>query len=481
MNIGIVRYFLGWVLNIEAFLMLLPCVTAVVYKDHTGIYFLIVMIMCWFLGWLAVHRKPKNTVFYAREGFVTVALSWVLLSFFGALPFWISGEIPSLVDAVFETISGFTTTGASILNNVEGLSYSMLMWRSFTHWVGGMGVLVFLLAILPLAGGGYSMHIMRAESPGPSVGKLVPKVKATAKILYVIYFSMTVLQVVLLLFGGRPLFDALTTSFGTAGTGGFGIKNNSIAFYDSYYLQGVITVFMILFGINFNVYYLFLIKRPKEALKSEEARTYLGIILVSTLLIAWNVRGYFPTIFDAIHHAAFQVGSIITTTGFSTVDFDQWPQFSKTILIWLMFIGACAGSTGGGMKVSRIIIWIKETKKELSSLIHPRSVKVMKLDGKTVEHNVVRSANAYFIVYMLIFAGSVLLVSLNELDFNTTFTAVAATFNNIGPGMGGVGPMSNFSELSVMSKLVLMFDMLAGRLEIFPMLLLFSPGTWRKQ
>ena len=481
MNIGIVRYFLGWVLNIEAFLMLLPCVTAVVYKDHTGIYFLIVMIMCWFLGWLAVHRKPKNTVFYAREGFVTVALSWVLLSFFGALPFWISGEIPSLVDAVFETISGFTTTGASILNNVEGLSYSMLMWRSFTHWVGGMGVLVFLLAILPLAGGGYSMHIMRAESPGPSVGKLVPKVKATAKILYVIYFSMTVIQVVLLLAGGMPLFDALTTSFGTAGTGGFGIKNNSIAFYDSYYLQGVITVFMILFGINFNVYYLFLIKRPKEALKSEEVRTYLGIILVSTLLIAWNVRGYFPTIFDAVHHAAFQVGSIITTTGFSTVDFDQWPQFSKTILIWLMFIGACAGSTGGGMKVSRIIIWIKETKKELSSLIHPRSVKVMKLDGKSVEHNVVRSANAYFIVYMLIFAGSVLLVSLDEFDFNTTFTAVAATFNNIGPGMGGVGPMSNFSGLSVMSKLVLMFDMLAGRLEIFPMLLLFSPGTWRKQ
>lgn len=481
MNIGIVRYFLGWVLNIEAFLMLLPCVTAVVYKDHTGIYFLIVMIMCWFLGWLAVHRKPKNTVFYAREGFVTVALSWVLLSFFGALPFWISGEIPSLVDAVFETISGFTTTGASILNNVEGLSYSMLMWRSFTHWVGGMGVLVFLLAILPLAGGGYSMHIMRAESPGPSVGKLVPKVKATAKILYVIYFSMTVIQVVLLLVGGMPLFDALTTSFGTAGTGGFGIKNNSIAFYDSYYLQGVITVFMILFGINFNVYYLFLIKRPKEALKSEEVRTYLGIILVSTLLIAWNVRGYFPTIFDAVHHAAFQVGSIITTTGFSTVDFDQWPQFSKTILIWLMFIGACAGSTGGGMKVSRIIIWIKETKKELSSLIHPRSVKVMKLDGKSVEHNVVRSANAYFIVYMLIFAGSVLLVSLDEFDFNTTFTAVAATFNNIGPGMGGVGPMSNFSGLSVMSKLVLMFDMLAGRLEIFPMLLLFSPGTWRKQ
>lgn len=481
MNIGIVRYFLGWVLNIEAFLMLLPCATAVVYQDHTGIYFLIVMIMCWFLGWLAVHRKPKNTVFYAREGFVTVALSWVLLSFFGALPFWISGEIPSLADAVFETISGFTTTGASILNNVEGLSQSMLMWRSFTHWVGGMGVLVFLLAILPLAGGGYSMHIMRAESPGPSVGKLVPKVKATAKLLYLIYFSMTVIEVILLLAGKMPLFDALTTGFGTAGTGGFGIKNNSIAFYDSYYLQGVITIFMILFGINFNVYYLFLFKRPKEALKSEEARTYLGIILVSTLLIAWNVRSFFPTLFDAFHHAAFQVASIITTTGFSTVDFDVWPQFSKTILIWLMFIGACAGSTGGGMKVSRFIIWIKETLKELASLIHPRSVKVMKLEGKPIEHNIVRSANAYFIVYILIFSSSVLLVSLDEFDFNTTFTAVAATFNNIGPGMGGVGPASNFSEFSVMSKLVLMFDMLAGRLEIFPMLLLFSPGTWRKQ
>lgn len=481
MNTKIVRYFLGWVLNIEAFLMLLPCITAIIYKDHTGIYFLIVMIMCWFIGWLAVHKKPENTVFYAREGFVTVALSWVLLSFFGALPFWISGEIPSLVNAVFETISGFTTTGASILNNVEGLSHSMLMWRSFTHWVGGMGVLVFLLAILPLAGGGYSMHIMRAESPGPSVGKLVPKVKATAKLLYLIYFSMTVLEMVLLLVGGMSFFDALTTSLGTAGTGGFGIKNNSIAFYDSYYLQGVITVFMILFGINFNVYYLFWTKRPKEALKSEEARTYLGIILVSTLLIAWNVRGYFPTLFDAVHHAAFQVGSIITTTGFSTVDFDQWPQFSKTILIWLMFIGACAGSTGGGMKVSRIIIWLKETLKELASLIHPRSVKAVKLEGKPMEHNVVRSANAFFIVYMFIFAVSILLVSLDEFDFTTTFTAVAATFNNIGPGLGVVGPMGNFSEFSVMSKLVLMFDMLAGRLEIFPMLLLFTPGTWRKR
>ena len=480
MNIGIVRYFLGWVLNIEAFLMLLPCVTAALYRDHNGVYFLIVMAICWFIGLIFVRKKPFNTVFYAREGFVTVALSWVLLSFFGALPFWLSGEIPSLTNAVFETISGFTTTGASRFTNVEGLSHSMLMWRSFTHWIGGMGILVFLLAVLPLVGSGYSMHIMRAESPGPAVGKLVPKVKTTAKILYIIYFSMTVIQVILLLAGGMPLFDALTTSFGTAGTGGFGIKNNSIAFYDSYYLQGVITVFMILFGINFNVYYLFLIKKPKEALRSEEARIYLGIILVSTVLIAWNVRGYFPSLFSAFHHAAFQVGSIITTTGFSTVDFEQWPQFSKTILIWLMFIGACAGSTGGGMKVSRIMIWVKETRKELASLIHPRSVKVMKLEGKAIEHNVARSANAFFIVYVLIFAVSVLIVSLDNFDFTTTFTAVAATFNNIGPGLGNVGPMGNFSGLSGLSKTVLMFDMLAGRLEIFPMLLLFSPGTWRK-
>ena len=324
------------------------------------------------------------------------------------------------------------------------------------------------------------MHLMRAESPGPSVGKLTPKVKNTAKILYVIYLVMTIIQVVLLLLGGMPLFDSLATSFGTAGTGGFGIKNNSIAYYDSYYLQGVITVFMILFGVNFNVYYLFSIGHFKEGIRCEEARVYLGIILVSALCITWNIRDMFPTLFDAFHHAAFQVATIITTTGFSTVDFDQWPQFSKTILIGLMLIGACAGSTGGGMKVSRIIIWVKETKKEISSLLHPRSVKVLKMEGKAIEHNVVRSVNAYFIAYFLIFALSVLTVSLDNFDFTTTFTAVAATFNNIGPGLAGVGPMSNFSQMSFLSKYVLMFDMLAGRLEIFPMLLLFTPSTWKR-
>lgn len=479
MNLKIVFYYMGWVLNIEAVLMLLPCMVSLIYGDGILRYFLIPMVMCLIIGWFATHRKPGDAVLYAREGFLVVSLTWVMLSFFGALPFWLSRQIPSLTDALFETISGFTTTGASILNDVEALSPSLLMWRSFTHWVGGMGILVFMLAILPLAGGGYNMHLMRAESPGPSVGKMTPKLRTTAKILYVIYLVMTVIQILLLLAGGMPFFDSLATSFGTAGTGGFGIKNSSIAYYDSYYLQGVITVFMILFGVNFNVYYLFLIRKFKEGFLCEEARVYLGIIAFSVICITWNVKGMFPTLFDAFHHTAFQVASIITTTGFSTVDFDQWPQFSKCILVGLMLIGACAGSTGGGMKVSRIVIWVKEAKKELLSLIHPRSIKVLKMEGKAIGDDVVRSANAYFIVYFLIFAGSVLLVSLDNFDFTTTFTAVAATFNNIGPGLGAVGPVSNFSELSVLSKFVLMFDMLAGRLEIFPMLLLFAPSTWK--
>ena len=480
MNIGIIFYFLGWVLIIEAVLMLLPCAVSVIYGDGCLLFFLAVMAVCLAIGWITSHKRPKNSVFYAREGFVAVALIWVVLSFFGALPFWLSGQIPSLTDALFETISGFTTTGASILNNVEGLSPSMLMWRSFTHWVGGMGVLVFVLAIMPLAGGGYAMHIMRAESPGPSVGKLTPKIKTTAKILYVIYLAMTLIQVVLLLLGGMPLFDALATSFGTAGTGGFGIKNSSIAYYDSYYLQGVVTVFMILFGINFNVYYLILVKRFKDACSCEEARVYLGIIAVSVALITLNVRGSFESLFQAFHHTAFQVGSIITTTGFSTVDFDAWPQFSKSILIGLMFVGACAGSTGGGMKVSRIIIWLKSVRNELLALIHPRSVRVLRLEKKSLDTGVIRSVNNYFIAYFFIFAASVLVVSLDNFDFTTCFTAVAATFNNIGPGMEAVGPMCNFAQLSAASKYVLMFDMLAGRLEIFPMLILFSPATWRK-
>lgn len=479
MNKKVIIYLLGWILNIEAVFMLLPCIVAAIYKEKSGLWFLAVLAVCGALGLLLTRKKPENMVFFAKEGFVSVSLSWIVLSFFGALPFYLSGEIPVFEDAMFEIISGFTTTGASVLPDVEALSHCMLMWRSFTHWIGGMGVLVFILSILPLAGG-YNMYIMKAESPGPSVGKLVPKVRSTAKILYGIYLFMTVIEVILLLLGGMSLFDSLATSFGTAGTGGFGIKNNSIAFYDSYYLQGVITVFMILFGVNFNVYYLFLIHRPKDALKSEEARAYLGIIGAAVLLITWNIRGSFGSLFAAFHHAAFQVASVITTTGFSTVDFDLWPEFSKGVLVILMFIGACAGSTGGGIKVSRIVVLAKSVKKELASLIHPRSIKVLKLEGKPVEHNVLRSINTFIAAYLLIFAASMLIISLDNFDFTTNFTAVAATFNNIGPGLGGVGPTQNFSAFSPLSKYVMMFDMLAGRLEIFPMLLFLAPSTWKK-
>lgn len=470
MNLKIVFYYLGWVLNIEAVLMLLPCAVSLIYGDGMLPYFLVTMVICTVIGFMTAHKKPADTVFYAREGFLTVALTWVMLSFFGALPFWFSRQIPSLVDAMFETISGFTTTGASILSDVEALSPSLLMWRSFTHWVGGMGVLVFVLAILPLVGGGYSMYLMRAESPGPSVGKLTPKVKNTAKILYLIYLVMTVLQMILLLIGGMPLFDSLATSFGTAGTGGFGIWNDSIAHYNSYYLQGVITVFMILFGVNFNVYYLLSIRKWKEALQCDEARVYFGIIACSILVITINIRAMFPTLFDAFHHAAFQVGTIITTTGFSTVDFDKWPELSKTILVGLMLVGACAGSTGGGMKVSRLCIMAKTVMKELAFIIHPRNVRKTRFEGKTVEHEVLRSINVFLVAYLGIFVLSVMLISLDNFDFATNFTAVAATLNNIGPGLAKVGPTQNFGIYSNFSKLVLAFDMLAGRLEIFPML-----------
>ncbi|MDR7814058.1 MULTISPECIES: TrkH family potassium uptake protein [Lacrimispora] len=478
MNKKVIIYLMGWILNIEAVFMLLPCVTALIYRETSGYWFLAVMAVCGGIGIILTRKKPENMVFFAKEGFVSVALSWIVLSFFGAMPFYLSGEIPRFEDAMFEVISGFTTTGSSILTDVESLSQCMIMWRSFTHWIGGMGVLVFILSLLPLSGG-YNMYIMKAESPGPSVGKLVPRVRSTAKILYTIYLFMTVLQIILLLIGGMPLFDSLAISFGTAGTGGFGIKNSSMAFYDSYYLQGVVTVFMILFGINFNVYHLLLTRHPKEAFRCEEARAYLGIIAASVLFITFNIRGSFGSLFSAFHHAAFQVASIITTTGYSTVDFDLWPEFSKGILVALMFIGACAGSTGGGFKVSRVVILLKAVKKELGSLIHPRSVKVLKLDGKPIEHNVLRSINTFLCAYIVIFTFSVLIVSLDNFDFATNFTAVAATFNNIGPGLAGAGPLQNFSKFSALSKYVMMFDMLAGRLEVFPLLLIFAPSTWK--
>ncbi len=479
MNRKMIFYILSWVLRIEAILMLLPIITAVIYREREIRFFVITAIACAIFAILISPKRPKDMKLYTREGFVSVALSWVLLSVFGCLPFFISGEIPHFVDALFETVSGFTTTGASILDNVEGLSHCMLLWRSFTHWIGGMGVLVFVLAVLPTSGAD-NIHIMRAESPGPSVGKLVPKVRSTAKILYIIYLIMTIVEFVLLVCGGMPVFDSICISFGTAGTGGFAVKNTGLADY-TFYQQMITTIFMILFGVNFNVYFLFYARKPKDALKSEEARSYLLILFAAAILITWNVRGYFSSIFESFHHSLFQVASIMTTTGFSTFDFDAWPSFAKAILVLLMFIGACAGSTGGGIKVSRVAILVKTVLKEMSSMIHPNSVKIIKWEGKPIEHNVLRSINTYLATFILIFVTSLLIVSFDNFDLITSFTAVAATFNNIGPGLAIVGPTRNFADFGILSKCVLIFDMLAGRLELFPMILLFSVRTWRKQ
>ncbi len=480
MNYSVIRYILGQVLKFEAGFLLLPCIVAVIYREREGFAFLIVAAMCALAGYLATHRKPKEMQYYAREGFLVVALSWIILSLFGALPFVINGDIPNYVDALFETISGFTTTGASILSDVEALSYSSLFWRSFTHWIGGMGVIVFLLAILPMTGG-YNMHLMRAESPGPSVGKLVPKVRDTAKILYAIYIGITLLELVLLLFAKMPFFDAICTTFGTAGTGGFGIKNSSMADYSTL-IQGIVTVFMILFGVNFNVYFILLLgkkKNKKDFFKSEEVRAYFLIIAVVIGIITYNIRGLYDTLFQAFHHAAFQVGSIITTTGFATADFNLWPQLSKTLFVMIMFCGACAGSTGGGIKVSRILILLKTVKQEMGYFIHPRSVKTIKLDGKPLQKETVRDVSAFLVTYVIIFGFSMIILAFDELDLVTNFTAVTATINNIGPGLEIVGPTGNYSIFSVWGKFVLMFDMLAGRLELYPLLLLFAPSAWK--
>lgn len=477
MNSSIIRYILGGVLKIEGILMLLPCLVAIIYGEREGFCYLFVAVSCIVLGFLMTFWKPRNQVFYLKEGCVATALSWILMSLMGCLPFWISGEIPSFTDALFETISGFTTTGASILSDVEALSHSALFWRSFTHWIGGMGVLVFLLAVIPLSGGS-NINLMRAESPGPSVGKLVPKVRYTARILYIIYLGMTVLEILFLIVGKMPVFDALTITFGTAGTGGFGIKNDSIAGY-SPYLQWVVTIFMILFGINFNAYYLILFRKFKKAFSMEEVRYYFIIIFVSVGVICYNILDSAAGIFDALTQASFQVASIMTSTGFSTVDFNLWNETSKTILVILMFIGACAGSTGGGIKVSRIVMLGKTVIKELNSYIHPKSIQKIYFEGKPVEHDVLRSINVYFVMFIVIFTGSVLAVSFEGRDLITNFTAVIATLNNIGPGLELVGPTNNFGLFSPFSKYVLMFDMLAGRLELFPLLILFHPAIWK--
>lgn len=478
MNYRVVAYILGWVLNIEAGLMMLPFIVAIIYGEiNKGMSFVWVALGSVLVGTLLVIKKPKDTNFYLKEGFVTVALSWIMMSVVGALPFVINGDIPHFVDAFFETVSGFTTTGASILSDVEALAQCSLFWRSFTHWIGGMGVLVFLLAIIPMAGGTH-MNLMKAESPGPSVGKIVPKVKNNAIFLYGIYVALTVIMVIFLIAGGMSLFESLCTAFGTAGTGGFGIRNDSLVSV-SPYIQWVVTIFMILFGVNFGVYFLIVTGRFKQALKHEEARAYLAIIFVAAAIMFIDLRDIIKVTGEAIRHIFFQIGSIITTTGFSSTDFDMWPETSRTILVLLMFIGACAGSTGGGIKVARIVILFKTFVKEIISFLHPRSVKKVKIEGKVVEHETLRATNVYFATFMLLFVSSILLISFEGYDMVTNFTAVAATINNIGPGLSMVGPTGNFAFFSDFSKLVLCFDMLAGRLELFPLLLLFCPSVWK--
>lgn len=478
MNYSAVKYILSYVLMIEGALLLFPFIVGVLYMEQKSVWYLLVAVICIVLGVLGTRHKPKNAMFYFKEGCLATAASWITLSIFGSLPLILTGEYPSYVDALFEIVSGFTTTGATVLSDVECLCHATLFWRAFTHWIGGMGVLVFLLMIIPMSGGS-NMNLMRAESPGPSVSKLVPRVRDTAKILYGIYLAITILGVIALCLCGMPLFDSLCTTFGSVGTGGFGIKNSSIGGY-SPLIQNAVTVLMILSGVNYTIYFCLLSKQFKEAFSIEEVRWYFVIILVSALTIAWNVRPLYATLGETLRHSFFQVGTIITTTGFATTDFNMWPQLSKTILLLLMMIGACAGSTGGGMKVSRVLILFKAIRKELSMMIHPRMVKKIKMDGHNLSHETLRSTNVYMTAYFIVLFVSLLIVCLDEYDLSTNFTAVLATLNNIGPGLELVGPTQNFALFSPLSKCVLMFDMLAGRLELFPMLVILLPSCWKK-
>lgn len=479
MNKKMIIFTLGKLLQITGLLMYIPVVVALIYQEIEGISFAIVGALIFGLGTIISYKHPVKKNIYAREGFVIVALSWILISIFGALPFCLTGEIPSFINAFFEMVSGFTTTGSSILSDVEALSHASLFWRSFSHWLGGMGILVFVIAFIPISSG-RSLHILRAEVPGPVVGKLVSKIRLTARILYLIYAILTLVETALLMFGGMPLFDSLLNSFGTAGTGGFAIKNASIAAYDSVYVDTVITVFMILFGINFNLIYFVIIGKVKEVFKSEELRYYFFIIIGATILITINILPMYESILAALRYSSFTVGSIITTTGFVTADYGKWPMFSQMIIIILMFVGACSGSTGGGMKVSRIVIYLKNAKKELKHLLHPHSIQTVEFEKQSIDDHVIANIHSYLVLYLVIFALSLLILTIYNLDFKSAFSAVATCLNNVGPGFDVVGPVSNFSSLSDISKLVLTFDMLAGRLEIFPILLLFAPSQWRK-
>ena len=482
MNYKMIRYVLGWIFLFEAAFLLVPFITSLVYRESIVAIYPFSVAVSLSIGGLLLYRKPKNTALYPKEGFVIVSLSWIVLSLFGTLPFLLSGVTDSFVDALFETVSGFSTTGASIFRDVEVLPHSILMWRSFSHWVGGMGVLVFIIAFLPLSGG-RNMHIMRAESPGPSVSKLVPRVKKTATILYLIYVIFTALEFILLLFGGMSIFEALNTAFATAGTGGFAFLNTGFAGFSSY-IQIVVTVFMLLFSVNFSAYYLAWRGRWRDVMNTE-LKWFIGIVLTAVGVITLNIyfgggASLFSSVGETLKHVFFSVASLISTTGFTTADFNLWPPLACAVLVLIMFIGACAGSTGGGMKVSRIVIFVRGLRKEMSRMLHSRQVKKAELDGKPLDGELERSVYTFVIAYIMVFVTSFLLILIDGKDLVTGFTAVTATLNNIGPGLGQVGPTGNYADFSVFSKLVLCFNMLAGRLEIFPMLLLFSPHTWKR-
>ena len=482
MNFKMMGRFLAQILSIEGIFMIPALFISLYCGDTMAVkgFLYTLLIIAGIVSVMILLCRGAPSAFYAREGLVCVGASWFVLSLVGCLPFYISREIPSYVDAFFEIVSGFTTTGASILTNVEALSKGIMYWRSFSHWLGGMGVLVFLLAFTGEKGQGFTMHLLRAESPGPDVGKLAPKMRTTAAILYIIYVVMTIINIVLLVIGDMPLFEAVCTAFGTAGTGGFGIKNDSMGSY-SPYLQNVTTIFMILFGVNFSCYYLLLMREWKSVFKDEELRLYLGIILGSIVLIVLNTRGYYGTLEETIRHAAFQVGSIITTTGYATTDFDLWPSFSKTILLCLMVVGASAGSTGGGLKVARVLLLMKGLRRNIRRMLNPRKVEVVRNNGSVVDEKILDNTNAYLAAYVLILFAIFTIISLDGFSIGTNFSAVLCTFNNIGPGLEAVGPTCNFSAYSDLSKLVLSWGMLAGRLEIFPVLVLFSRNTWKQR
>lgn len=480
MNIKMTGYIIGKMLGAEGALLLIPMAIGVLYHEQSAMSFLavsVLLIICYLIGG---RKTPENTRIYAKEGLVIVATAWIFWSAFGALPFFLSGSIPNYIDAFFETVSGFTTTGSTILTEIEHLPKGIIFWRALTHWIGGMGVLVFVMVLTSLDEKN-SMHLMRAEVPGPEADKLTPKTRNTAQLLYGMYFVLTAVEVAFLMLGGMNLFDSVTHAFSTAGTGGFSGYNASVAHFDSAYIDGVITVFMILFGINFNLYFLFALKKVKDVFKNEELRYYLGIIAAAIGIIVINIMPIYQSVGKAFRYASFQVAAVITTTGFVTADFNHWPELSKCVLLMVMVIGACAGSTGGGIKVSRLLILLKSIKREIKLMLHPKGVTIVKVNGKRVKDETMRGVYVYFIAYVLIIIGSVLLVSLNDFDFETTFTAVLTTINNVGPGLGGVGPVENFAKFSGFSKLVLCVDMLVGRLEIFPFMMLFSPSLWSRK